>query len=31
MKVKTPMMHWGQATMVKALAVLLRTLAANHG
>jgi hypothetical protein len=30
MKVKTPMMHWGQATMVKALAVLLRTLAANH-
>jgi hypothetical protein len=23
-KVKTPMLHWGQGTMTKALAVLLR-------
>jgi hypothetical protein len=25
-KVRTPMLHWGQATMVKALAQLLATL-----
>jgi hypothetical protein len=26
-KIKTPMVHWGQGTMIKALAVLLRALA----
>ncbi len=30
-KVRTPMLHWGQATMVKALAVLLEALAVAPG
>ncbi len=29
-KVTTPMLHWGQGTMVKALAVVLGKLAARH-
>jgi hypothetical protein len=29
-KVTTPMLHWGQATMVKALALLLEKLAVGH-
>jgi rhamnogalacturonyl hydrolase YesR len=29
-KVSTPMLHWGQATMVKALAVVLDKLAVTH-
>jgi hypothetical protein len=29
-KVKTPMLHWGQATMIKALAVLVHALNATH-
>jgi hypothetical protein len=29
LKAKTPMLHWGQATMFKALAVLFETLAAR--
>lgn len=30
-KVTTPLLHWGQATMVKALAVLLQKLALSQG
>ena len=29
-RVRTPMLHWGQATMVKALALLLETLTVGH-
>lgn len=29
-KVRTPMLHWGQGTMVKALAVLLGKLASSQ-
>ena len=29
-KVATPMLHWGQATMVKALALLLDKLAVEY-
>jgi hypothetical protein len=28
-RVRTPMLHWGQATMAKALAVLLERLASS--
>jgi hypothetical protein len=30
MKITTPMLHWGQGTMTKALAVLLERLAVEH-
>jgi hypothetical protein len=30
MKVTTPMLHWGQATMVKALALLLEKTTVGH-
>jgi hypothetical protein len=29
-KVSTPMLHWGQGTMVKALAVLLNAVERSH-